>query len=106
MLDLHEQMKKINPKNFNILYDNIFVRAIEIEERGGILIPSSYEEKPELGEVLKTGPGKLLDNGSIAPMSVKVGDIVYFNKYSATKFNIDGEDFWTVREEDVVGFIR
>jgi len=97
---------EIKVKNFNLLYDNIFVRAVKIEEADGIAIPSKYDDKPELGEVINTGRGRLLEDGTVVPLEVKKGDTVYFNKYSTTKFNIDGEDYYVVREEDVIGYLR
>lgn len=92
--------------SFHILYDNVFVKGIEIEERDGIIKPASYEDKPELGTVIKVGGGRLLDSGTVVPLSVQAGDTVYFNKYSTVKFNFDGEDYFVVREEDIVGYIR
>lgn len=92
--------------SFNILNDNVFVKGIEIEERDGIIKPASYEDKPELGTVIKVGTGRILDSGTVVPLAVKPGDTVYFNKYSTTKFNFDGEDYFVVREEDIVGYIR
>jgi len=92
--------------SFHILYDNVFVKGIEIEERDGIVKPASYDDKPELGLVIKVGTGRILETGEILPLAVKPGDTVYFNKYSSTKFNFDGEDYFVVREEDVIGYIR
>ncbi len=99
-------MNNIDIKKFNILYDNIFVEGIELEEKSGIVTSNAYEDKPELGKVLSVGAGRLLDSGIIKSLTVKVGDVIYFNKYSTTKFNFDGKDYFVVREEDVVGFIR
>lgn len=97
---------KINVSKFNILYDNVLVKGISLEERDGIIKPDSYEDKPELGEVVKIGEGRIFDNGTVIPLKVKVGDIVYFNKYSVTKFNVDGTDWFVVREEDICGYLR
>lgn len=98
--------KKLKITDFNVMYDNIFVRGIDVQEKDGIITPSNYEDKPELGEVLAVGEGRVFDNGNIVPLKVKVGDLVYFNMYSTTKFNLDGEDFYVVREEDVVAYVR
>lgn len=102
--------KKAKPnldiEKFNILYDNVFVRGIEIEERDGIVKPAQYDDKPEIGEVVRVGEGRIFDNGTIVPLKVKVGDTVYFNKYSTVKFNFDGKDYYVVREEDIVGYLR
>lgn len=97
---------KIDLNKFNVLYDNIFVKGIEIEERDGIVRPTSYEDKPELGEVLRIGTGRLLDNGHLEPLKLMVGDLVYFNKYSSTKFNYDGVDYYVIKEEDCVAYQR
>lgn len=100
------QVSKIDVSKFNILYDNVFVKGIRVEERDGIIKPAQYDDKPELGEVIKVGNGKLLDNGTVIPLSVKPGDTVYFNKYSTVKFNVDGSDFYVVRQEDIVAYLR
>lgn len=91
---------------FNVLYDNVFVKGIELEERDGIVKPAQYDDKPELGVVIKVGMGRLFENGEIVPLAVKEGDTVYFNKYSTVKFNFDGNDYYVVREEDIVGYLR
>ena len=101
-----KKKSNLDINQFNILYDNIFVKGVEIEERDGIIRPAQYEDKPEIGVVIKVGEGRIFDNGTIVPLKVKEGDTVYFNKYSTVKFNFDGQDYFVVREEDVVGFIR
>lgn len=98
--------KNVDITKFHILYDNVFVKGINIEEKDGIVKPAQYEDKPEIGEVISIGEGRIFENGSIVPLKVKTGDIVYFNKYSTTKFNFDGEDFYVVREEDIIGYTR
>lgn len=101
-------MKKnqLNLSKFNILYDNVLVKGIHVDEVDGVLIPASYEDKPEIGEVLKIGTGRVFDNGTIIPLSIKIGDIVYFNKYTHTKFRWEGQDYYVVREEDIVAYSR
>ena len=96
----------IDVSKFHILYDNVFVKGISIEEKDGIVKPAQYEDKPEIGEVISVGEGRIFDNGNIVPLKVQAGDIVYFNKYSTTKFNFDGADYYVVREEDVIAFTR
>lgn len=103
---MSKKQPKLDIASFNVLYDNVFVKGIEIEERDGIIKPHQYDDKPELGTVIKVGTGRLLDSGSSVPLVVMVGDTVYFNKYSTVKFNFDGEDYFVVREEDIVGFVR
>ena len=102
-----EKLKKLKDvTGFKILQDNVLVEAIEIESVDEIIRPVKYEDKPEMGEVLSVGTGRLLDSGERSEMVIKVGDVVYYNKYSATKFNFRGKDYFTIREEDVIGYIR
>jgi chaperonin GroES len=92
---------KVNLSNFQVIGDKILISPIKIKDENGIYIPDSYEDKAELGRVVKVGSGKLLENGMVIPHKVCEGDIVYFNKYSSVKFRINGEDYFTIREEDV-----
>lgn len=98
--------KNIDIRDFVLLYDNVLLKAISIEKKNGIIKPAQYDDKPELGEVISIGEGRIFDNGTIVPLRVQKGDTIYFNKYSHTKFNFDGEDYYIIREEDIVGFIR
>ncbi|AFL72765.1 co-chaperone GroES [Thiocystis violascens] len=89
------------------LHDRVVVRRSE-EERtsaGGILIPDSAAEKPIQGEVIAVGNGKLLDNGSVRPLDVKVGDRVLFGKYSGTEVKLADEKLLVMREDDIMGVI-
>jgi len=86
------------------LHDRVIVKRLE-EERtspGGIVIPDSAAEKPMRGEVLAIGNGKVLDNGELRGLQVKVGDKVLFGKYSGTEVKIDGEEVVVMREEDIM----
>lgn len=87
--------------------DRIVVKPAGKEEvtRSGIVIPDTAKEKPQEGEVLAVGSGKLLDNGDRAPMEVKVGDKVLFAKYGGTEFKMDGEDLLVLRESDVLAIL-
>jgi chaperonin GroES len=90
------------------LHDRIIVKRLE-EERttaGGIVIPDSATEKPMRGEVLAVGLGKVLDNGEVRALQVKVGDKVLFGKYAGTEVKIDGDEIVVMREEDVMGVIE
>ena len=90
------------------LHDRVIVKRIE-EERtspGGIVIPDSAAEKPSQGKVVAVGKGKILENGEVRPLDVKVGDKVLFGKYSGTEFKIDGEELLNMREEDLVAVIE
>ena len=87
------------------LQDRILVRRILEEEKtkGGIIIPDSAKEKPQEAEVVAVGNGKLLENGQIKPLDVKVGDRVLFGKYSGSEIKLEGEDYLIIREDDVLG---
>ncbi|MGA7981972.1 MAG: co-chaperone GroES [Chromatiaceae bacterium] len=94
--------------NIRPLHDRVVVRRLE-EERtspGGIVIPDSAAEKPIQGEVLAIGRGKLLDNGEVRPLDVKVGDRVLFGKYSGTEVKLAGDEFLVMREEDIMGIVE
>lgn len=94
--------------NIRPLHDRVIVRRQE-EERttaGGIVIPDSATEKPAQGEVLAVGNGKILDNGEVRALDVKVGDIVMFGKFSGSEVKVNGEDLLVMREEDIMGVVE
>ena len=94
--------------NIRPLHDRVVIRRME-EERtsaGGIVIPDSATEKPIQGEVLAVGNGKILDNGEVRPLDVKVGDRVLFGKYSGTEVKVFGEEVVMMREDDLMGVIE
>jgi len=86
------------------LEDRLVIRRLEAEEKtaGGIVLPDTAKEKPQRGEVLAVGPGKLLENGKRAPLEVKVGDTVLFGKYSGTDIKVSGEECLILRESDLL----
>ena len=87
------------------LDDRVVVQPFEAEERtaGGIVLPDSAREKPQQGKVVATGPGKLLEKtGERGKMELKVGNRVFYGKYSGTEIEIDGEDYVILRESDVL----
>lgn len=91
------------------LGDRLIVKAVAKEEltRSGIILPDTVDkERPEQGEVMGVGPGKLLDNGSRAPMNVKVGDKVLFKKYSPDEVKVDGEEYLVLSEGDVMAVVE
>jgi chaperonin GroES len=92
---------------FTPLHDRILVRRVEEVDttRGGIIIPDSAKEKPQEGEVISTGKGKINEEGKIRPLDVKEGDRILFGKYSGNEITLDGEDFIIMREEDVLGVL-
>jgi chaperonin GroES len=95
-------MKKIRP-----LHDRLVVRRIEEKEtaKGGIIIPDTAKEKPQEGEVLAVGNGKILDNGTKLALDVKVGNKILFGKYTGTEIKIDGEDVLILREDEVLAVL-
>ena len=89
------------------LHDRILVRRIEEGEsvRGGIIIPDTAKEKPQEGEVIAVGKGKVNEEGKVRPLDVKAGDRILFGKYSGTEIKLDGEEFIIMREEEVLGIL-
>ena len=90
------------------LHDRVVIKRME-EERttpGGIVIPDTAAEKPDKGEVVAAGNGKILENGDIRPLDVKVGDKVLFGKYAGTTVKVDDEEFLVMREDDIVAVIE
>jgi len=92
---------------FTPLHDRLLVRRIEEAEttRGGIILPDTAKEKPQEGEVISVGKGKVNEDGKVFPLAVKEGDRILFGKYSGTEIKLDGEDFIIMREEEVLGII-
>jgi chaperonin GroES len=93
--------------NIRPLHDRVVVKRME-EERtsaGGIVIPDSAAEKPQRGEIVAVGNGKVTDSGEMRALDVKVGDQVLFGKYSGTEIKIDGEDVLIMKEEDILGVL-
>jgi len=90
------------------LHDRILVKRTEESEpvRGGIIIPDTAKEKPQQGEVVAAGQGKRLDNGSLIPLDVKVGNKVLFAKYSGSEVKIDGVEYLILKEEDILGVVE
>jgi chaperonin GroES len=89
------------------LHDRLIVRRIEEKEtvKGGIIIPDTAKEKPQEGEVIAVGNGKILDNGTKLELDVKAGDKILFGKYSGTDIKIDGEEYLILREDEVLAVI-
>ncbi len=97
-------MAKLKP-----LYDKIVVRRFEEQEQrtaSGIIIPDTAKEKPQIGEVVAVGEGKLLQNGQQVPPKVKPGDKVVFNKYAGTEVELDGEKFLIMSEDEVLAIVE
>jgi len=93
--------------NVRPLHDRLLIRRIEEKEsiKGGIIIPDTAKEKPQEGEVIAVGNGKILENGTKIPLDVKVGDKILFGKYSGTDIKIDGQEFLILREDEVLAIV-
>ena len=90
------------------LHDRVIVKRLE-EERtspGGIVIPDTAAEKPVQGKIVAVGKGKILEDGQVRPLDVKVGDKILFGKYGGTEVKLDGEELLVMREEDVMAVIE
>ena len=96
-------MVKVRP-----LRDRVMVRRLEEKEQkvGGIIVPDTAKEKPQQAEVVAAGSGKVLDDGSKAPLSVKAGDKVLVGKWSGTDVKIDGEDYLILKEDEILGILQ
>lgn len=94
--------------NIRPLHDRVIIKRME-EERtspGGIVIPDTAAEKPIRGEVVAVGKGKLMENGEVRPLDVKVGDKVLFGKYAGTEIKIDGQEYVVMREDDIMAILE
>jgi len=90
------------------LHDRVIIKRLE-EERtspGGIVIPDTAAEKPIRGKVVAVGKGKILENGTVRPLDIKVGDHILFGKYSGTEVKVEGQEYLVMREEDVMAVIE
>ena len=89
------------------LHDRVIVKRLPEEEvtKGGIIIPDSAKEKPIQGEVVAAGTGKLLDNGQVQPLDLKVGDRVMFGKYSGSEIKLDGVEHLILREDEILAVV-
>jgi chaperonin GroES len=90
------------------LHDRVIVKRVEEERKtaSGIVIPDSATEKPDQGEVLAIGTGKIMEDGKVRPLALKVGDRVLFGKYSGQAVKVDGDELLVMREEDIMGVVE
>lgn len=97
----------INVTEVKPLGDRVFVKVSPSEEKtsGGILLPDTAKEKPQVGEIVAVGSGKLNDDGSRAPIEVKVGDKVLYSKYAGTDIKLGGEDYVLLSEKDILAAV-
>ncbi len=95
--------------NIKPLADRVIVKPLEAEEvtKGGIVLPDTAKEKPQEGQVVAVGEGRRLENGTIQPLTLKVGDHVLYGKYSGTEISTkDGEEVLIMKEDDVLAIIK
>jgi chaperonin GroES len=94
--------------NLRPLQDRIIVKRLEEETMtaGGLYIPDTAKEKPQKGEIVAVGKGKVTEDGKVIPVDVKVGEKVLFGKYAGTEIKIDGVDYLIMREDDILGVIE
>jgi len=90
------------------LYDRVLIKRVEEETKtkGGIIIPDTAKEKPQEGEVVAVGEGRILENGKVSSLDVKKGDRILFGKYSGTEIKLDGIEHLIIKEEDILGVIQ
>jgi len=94
----------ITIKKIKVLNDYVLVEGVQPQKRGGVVRGISIDNKPEVGKVFKVGPGRLLESGELKPTTVKEGNYVLFNQHTTTKYNLEGTDFYMLREEDIIGY--
>ena len=94
--------------NLRPMQDRIIVKRVEEETKtaGGILIPDTAKEKPQQGEVVAVGKGKVTEDGKVIPLDVKAGDKVLIGKYAGTEIKLEGQDYLIMREDDILGVLE
>lgn len=94
--------------NIRPLGDRVVIRPMERDEvtKSGIVLPDTAREKPQEGEIIAVGTGRLLESGTRQPLEVKVGDKAMYAKYAGTEIKIDGEDFLILRESDILALLK
>lgn len=90
------------------LHDRVIIKRLDVERKtaSGIVIPENAAEKPDQGEILAVGNGKVGDDGKVRPLGVKVGDKVLFGKYSGQSVKVDGDELLVMREEDIMAVVE
>ena len=94
--------------NIRPLGDRVLVRPLDKDkqERGGLIIPDTAKEKPQEGEVVAAGKGKVSDDGKVLPMDVKAGDKILYGKYSGTEIKIDDQEYLIMHQDDILGVLE
>jgi chaperonin GroES len=90
------------------LGDRVLVRALEKKDevRGGLIIPDTAKEKPQEGEIIAAGKGKISEDGKLIPMDVKAGDRILYGKYSGTEVKIEGQEYLIMHQDDILGLLE
>jgi chaperonin GroES len=90
------------------LSDRVIVKPIEKKDevRGGLIIPDTAKEKPQEGEIIAAGKGKIAEDGKLIPMDVKAGDRILYGKYSGTEVKIEGQEYLIMHQEDILGIVE
>ena len=103
MVDAVLSKVKIRP-----LGDRVLVKPVEKEkqERSGLIIPDTAKEKPQEGEIVAAGKGKVSEDGKVLPMDVKAGDKILYGKYSGTEIKIDGDEYLIMHQDDILGVLE
>src|SRR5258708_40155464 len=107
MKEFQSQQRGVSSMNIRPLHDRVLIRRIDKEEtaRGGIIIPDSAKEKPQQGEVIAAGNGKMLENGVRVAIDVKAGDRILFGKYAGSEIKSDGQEHLILREDEMLGVL-
>jgi chaperonin GroES len=94
--------------NLKPLGDRVLVRALEKKDevRSGLIIPDTAKEKPQEGEIIAAGKGKVAEDGKLIPMDVKAGDKILYGKYSGTEVKIDGQEYLIMHQDDILGIVE
>ena len=90
------------------LGDRVLVKAVEKKDevRGGLIIPDTAKEKPQEGEIIAAGKGKISEDGKLIPMDVKAGDRILYGKYSGTEVKIEGQEYLIMHQDDILGLLE
>jgi chaperonin GroES len=90
------------------LGDRVLVKALEKKDevRGGLIIPDTAKEKPQEGEIIAAGKGKIAEDGKLIPMDVKAGDRILYGKYSGTEVKLEGEEYLIMHQDDILGLVE
>jgi chaperonin GroES len=90
------------------LQDRVLVKRLEEEEKtkGGIIIPDTAKEKPQMGKVIAAGKGRKTEDGKVVPLDVKAGDKILFSKYAGTEVKVEGDELLIMKEDDILGIVE